>query len=127
MKKTGPLQSLITVSEDTCFKPVCIYEDDEGGKLYAFFQWEDPYTLARAVFSELPGNKQVGKVYFDKNENLRIVLKKSARVFKRFRIDKTLKRDVKYPIIIDFNGKHDDEEKNGDPTNPGNVILRKKP
>jgi hypothetical protein len=127
MSKSEPFQSVIEVSQDNCYKPVCIYETAEGGKLYAFFQWEDPYTLAKAVFSELPGDKQVGKAYFDKEGNFRIVLKKSARVFKRFNIDEMLEKDRKYPIIIDFNNKDGDGEEDGDPTDPGTIIVRHRP
>jgi hypothetical protein len=131
MKDSNQVVSVCEISADECYKPVCIYEDETGGKLYAFFQWEDPYTLAKAVFSELPGDKQVGKAYFDKEGIFRIVLKKSARVFKRFTIDEMLEKGRKYPIIIDFNEKNgdekDDEEEMEDPTKPGSVIVRQHP
>ncbi|AZQ44604.1 hypothetical protein [Nonlabens ponticola] len=112
--------SLIVVSEDTCYNPVNIYSKN-GIHVIAFFEWSDKFSFASVVFSQMPGDKQVGKVKFQ-NEMIHITLEQGAKPLKTFNLNKKLEKNKEYPTVIDLN-----DHKIEDPTVSGGTIIRRNP
>ncbi|KQC33920.1 MULTISPECIES: hypothetical protein [Nonlabens] len=122
MSESNPFQSLVIVSQDTCFKPVCLC-DTAGLQLWAFFEWSDKFSLSEVVFCQLNGDKQVGEANFTKDGKFHIKLVKGAKPLKKFNLSKKLVKDHEYPTTIDLNEKDGLEE----PIINGRVIIRDKP
>ena len=122
MKSTEPSQNLCIISQDTCYKPVCLY-DKNGLQLWAFFEWSDKFSLSQVVFCQLDGDQQVGEADFTKDGKFYIKLIKGAKPLKKFNLSKKLIKDHEYPTVIDLNEKEGVE----DPIIEGGVIVREKP
>ena len=122
MTDSNPFQPLTVVSQDTCYKPVCLY-DNNGFQIWAFFEWSDKFSITSVVFCQLDGDQQVGDANFDKDGNFYVKLVKGAKPLKSFNLSKKLIKDHKYPTVIDFNDNSTVE----DPVDKGTTILRDKP
>lgn len=122
--KTSTTTNLCKISAASCYQPACLYDSSKSLEIWAFFQWKNDTTVRKIVFGQLPGDKQVGSVSWEK-DTLIIKLVKGAKAFRRFNIKRNLVKDHHYPCIVDFN---DPNLKSLDgPEKPGNVIIREVP
>ncbi|WP_194850622.1 hypothetical protein [Nonlabens antarcticus] len=122
MKSTEPSQHLCIISQDTCYKPVCLY-DKNGLQIWAFFEWSDKKSLSNVVFCQLDGDHQVSYAHFQKDGSFLIKLESNVKPLKVFSLkNKLLVKDQEYPVIIHLN-----QEKEMDDPIDGGVIIRHKP